>query len=197
MDCSVWVNLGVTLVGTLLGVLVAFRLDRIWERHQSKQLYCQQLNACRYDLANLHAICSKVKDQVAEGSTNILEVEAPALRAILASPNLQEHCPHGLVVVLTAVSTLISATANIMTHYRLAAATGGVLTEKGVSDTRDRMVQLLRGLEYAQRVIDLELQRFRLGVVKTSEDTQMTDGFAKALRGDGQPESERVQRNVP
>ena len=157
----------------------------MWERRQSRQLYCQQLNACRYDLGNLHAVCRRIKDQVAVGSTNILEVEAPALRAILASPNLQEHCPHGLVVVLTAVSTLISATENIMTHYRLAAATGGALTEKGVADTRDRMVQLLRGPEYAQRVIDLELQRFRLGVVKTSEDTEMMDGFAKALRGDG------------
>lgn len=185
MDYSVWLNLGVTLIGTMVGVLLAFRLDRAWERRQSRQLYCQQLNACRYDLGNLGAICSRIQDQVAVGSTNILEVEAPALRAILASPNLQEHCPHGLVVVLTAVSTLISATENIMTHYRLAAATGGALTEKGVADTRDRMVQLLRGLEYAQRVIDLELQRSRLGVVKTSEDTQMVDGFAKALRGDG------------
>ena len=72
-----------------------------------------------------------------------------------------------------------------MTHYRLAAATGGALTEKGVADTRDRMAQLLRGLEYAQRQIDKEFQRFRVGVVKTSEDTEMLDGFAKALRGDG------------
>jgi len=185
MDFSIWINLGVTLVGTLVGVLLAFRLDRAWERRQSRQLYCQQLTACRYDLASLRAICSKIQVQIAVGSTNILEVEAPALRALLASPNLQEHCPHGLVVVLTAVSAFIAATRNIMAHYRLASATGGAVTEKGVTDTRDRMVQLLRGLEYAQRVIDLELQRFRLGVVKTSEDTQMMDGFAKALRGDG------------
>jgi hypothetical protein len=185
MDCSVWVNLGVTLVGTLLGVFVAFRLDRIWERRQSRQLYCQQLNACRYDLGNLHAVCRRIKDQVAVASTNILEVEAPALRAILASPILQEHCPHGLVVVLTAVSALIAATSNVMSQYRLAAAAGGAMTERGVTDTRDRMAQLLRGLEYAQHLIDQELQRFRVGVFKTSEDTQMMDGFAKALRGDG------------
>ena len=72
-----------------------------------------------------------------------------------------------------------------MTQYRLAAATGGALTEKGVADTRNRVVQLLRGLESVQRVIDLELQRFRLGVVKTSKDTETMDGFAKALRGNG------------
>ena len=185
MDCSVWLNLAVTLVGTLVGVLVAFRLDRMWEHRQSRLLYCQQLNACRYDLANLHALCHKIQDQVVVGSTNILELEAPALRAVLASPNLQEHCPHGLVVVLTAVSALIAATANVMTQYRLAAAAGGGITERGAADTRDRMVQLVRGLEYAQRLIDQELQRFRVGVVKTSEDTKMMDGFAKALRGDG------------
>ena len=92
-------NLGVTLLGTLVGVFLAFRLDRAWERHQSKQLYCQQLNACPYDLGNLRAICSKIGDQVAVGSTNILEVEAPVLRAVLAGPILQEHCPHGLVTV--------------------------------------------------------------------------------------------------
>lgn len=185
MDCSVWLNLAVTLVGTLVGVLLAFRLDRMWERRQSRQRYCQQLNACRYDLASLHAVCLRIQNQVAVGSTNILEVEAPALRAVLASPNLQEHCPHGLVVVFTAVSALIAATANVMTQYRLATAAGGAITGQGVSDTRDRMAQLLRGLEYAQRLIDQELQRFRVGVVKTSEDTEMMDGFGKALRGDG------------
>lgn len=184
MDNSVWFNLGVTLIGTMVGVLLAFRLDRAWERRQSRQLYCQQLNACRYDLASLHSLCRRIENQVAVGSTNILEVEAPALRAVLASPNLQEHCPHGLVVVLTAVSALIAATANVMTQYRLAAATGGGITEGGAADTRDRMAQLVRGLEYAQRLIDEKLKRFRVGVAKTSEDTEIMEGFAKALRGD-------------
>jgi hypothetical protein len=182
MDFSIWINLGVTLVGTLVGVLLAFRLDRAWERHRSRQLYCQQLNSCRYDLSSLRAICSKIQGQVAVGSTNILEVEAPALRSLLASPNLQEHCPHGLVVVLTAVSAFIAATGNIMAHYRLASATGGALTEQGVADTRDRMGQLVRGIEYVQHLIDEELKRFRVGVVKTSEDTEMVDGLTKALR---------------
>jgi len=185
MDWSVWINLGVALVGTFVGVLVAFRLDRMWERRQSRQLYCQQLNACRYDLGNLRAICSRIQDQVAVGSTNILEVEAPALRAVLASPNLQEHGPHGLVVVFTALSALIAATENVMTQYRLAAAAGGAITEKGVADTRNRIAQLLRGIEYVQHLIDKELKRFRVGVAKTSEDTEIMDGFAGALRGDG------------
>ncbi len=182
MDFSIWINLGVTLVGTLVGVLLAFRLDRAWEHHRSRQLYCQQLTACRYDLASLHAICSKIQGQVRVGSTNILEVEAPALRALLVSPNLQEHCPHGLVVVLTAPSALIAATANVMTQYRLAAAGGGGITERGAADTRVRMAQLVRGLEYAQHLIDQDLRRFRVSVLRTSEDTEMMDGFTKALR---------------
>lgn len=169
----------------MVGVLLAFRLNRSWESRQSGHLYCQQLNACRYDLASLHSILSKIQDQVAVGSTNILEIEAPALRALLASPTLQEHCPHGLAVVLTAVSALITATGNVMTQYRLAAAAGGSITEQGVANTRDRIAQLLRGLEYTQRQIDQELKRFRVGVAKTSKDTEMMDGLAKALRGDG------------
>jgi len=182
MDYSVWINLGVTLVGTLAGVLLAFKFDRIWERRQSRELYCQQLNACRYDLGNLSAICSSIHDKVAVGSTNIFEVEAPALRAILVSPNLQEHCPHGLVVVLTAVATLIAATSNVMAQYRLAATSGMSMTEQGVADTRNRMERLVRGLEFAEHLIDREIQRFGVGVIKTSEDKEMMDGFAKALQ---------------
>jgi uncharacterized membrane protein YccC len=184
MDSSVWLNLGVSLIGTMVGVLLAFRLNRAWESRQSGRLYCQQLNACRYDLASLRSILSKIQDQVAVGSTNILEVEAPALRALLASPNLQEHCPHGFAVVLTAVSALITTTGNVMTQYRLAATTGGTLTAQGVADIRNRTAQLIRGLDYIQQLIDQELRRFRVGVAKTTEDTEKMDGFAKALRGD-------------
>lgn len=36
----------VTLLGTLIGVFAAFRLDRAWERRQSKQQYGQYLDAC-------------------------------------------------------------------------------------------------------------------------------------------------------
>jgi uncharacterized membrane protein YccC len=43
-------DLIITLLGTLAGVLVAFWLDRLWERRQSKQRYRQHLDACRYDL---------------------------------------------------------------------------------------------------------------------------------------------------
>ena len=87
-------------------------------------------------------------------------------------------------MVFTALSALIAATANVMTQYRLAATTGGALTEKGVVDTRDRIAELLRGIEYVQQLIDQKLKRFRVGVAKTSEDTEIMDGFAKALRGD-------------
>ena len=143
MDGSVWLDLGITLLGTLAGVLIAFRLDRAWEGRQSKQLYGCQLDACRHDLANLHAVCRKIHDQAAVGSTNILEVEAPALQALLASPNLHEHGPHGFVVALTSLSGFIVASRNMMNHYRAAAAMGHGLTEHGVVDTRNRMTQLV------------------------------------------------------
>jgi len=44
------------------------------------------------------------------------------------------------------------------------------------------MAQLLRGIEYVQYLIDEELKRLRVGVVMTSEDTEMVDGLTKALR---------------
>lgn len=89
------------------------------------------------------------------------------------------------MVVFTALSALIAATGNVTAQHRLAAAAGAVFTRQGVADTQNRMSELLRGIEYVQRLIDEELKRFRVGVIKTSQDTDIMDGFAKALRGDG------------
>jgi hypothetical protein len=47
------------------------------------------------------------------------------------------------------------------------------------------MAQLFRGIEYVQHLIDQELKQFRVGIAKTSEDTEAMDGFAKTLRGEG------------
>lgn len=190
MDGSVWHNLAITLLGTLAGVLIAFRLDRAWERRQSKQIYGCQLDACRYDLANLRSLCGKIRDQVAVGSTNILEIKAPGLKALLASPNLHEHGTHGFIVALTSLSGFIAASRNMISHYRTAAAMGHGLTDQGVVDTGNRMTELMRVVEYVQTLIDGELQRLCLGVARTPHDAQVLDEMAKALRGEGSRKEE-------
>ena len=174
----------VTLLGTLIGVLAAFRLDRTWERRQSKQQYGQYLDACRYDLGNLHAICVRIKEQVSVGSTNMMQIEAPALEVLLTTPILHEHGAHGLIVALRSLSGFINTISNIMNHYRLASAVGRPLTQQGVTDTQNRMEQLVRVIEYVQGLIDAELKRLNLGVVRTKDDKEILDGLAKILRNE-------------
>jgi uncharacterized membrane protein YccC len=174
----------VTLLGTLIGVFAAFRLDRAWERRQSKQQYGQYLDSCRYDLGNLRAICRRIKEQVSVGNTNMMQIEAPALEALLTNPILHEHGPHGLIVALRSLSGFINTISNIMNHYRLASAFGRPLTQQGVNDTQNRMNQLVRVIEYIQGLIDAELDRLRLGVVRTKEDNEILDGLTKVLRNE-------------
>ena len=49
-----------------------------------------------------------------------MQIEAPALEALLTNPILHEHGPHGLIVALRSLSGFINTISNIMNHYRLA-----------------------------------------------------------------------------
>ncbi len=71
-----------------------------------------------------------------------------------------------------------------MNHYRTAAAIGHGLTEQGVVDTRNRMTQLVRVIDYVQTLIDGELRRLRLGVVRTPYDDQVLEEIVKILRSE-------------
>jgi hypothetical protein len=175
-------DLLVTLIGTLIGVLAAFRLDRAWEHRQSKQRYGQYLDACRYDLANLHGICMAIKQQVSTSSTIMLKIQAPVVDALLRDPILHEYGSHAFVVALRSTSGFIATTKNIMNHYRLTAAAGRSLTPTGVADTQGRMGQLVRVIEYVQGLVDTELKALKLGVVTTKEDEEILVKLRKILR---------------
>src|SRR5436309_15368661 len=105
MDLSVLINLGVNLVGTLAGVLLAFRLDRGSESNRSKTEYAQQLNACRYELGLVRSSCNAIRGQLDSGAI-VLDIDTPALRTLLASPGLQEHASHGFIMVLNTLSAV-------------------------------------------------------------------------------------------
>lgn len=173
-----------TLLATLIGVFLAFRLNRARERHQSRVGYVRQVAACLYDLANLHATCRRTHEQIRPGATAILEIDAPGLRALLASPSLHEHGGHGLVVALSTLSGLIGGMRNLFDQYRAAAVLGRDLSEEGVVNTRTRLEQLQRAIEYAQHLLDTELARLGLGALRTTEDREIVDRFGRVLRGE-------------
>lgn len=177
-------DFGITLLGTLIGVFLAFWLDRKWERRQSKELYARSVNACGYELSGLHPICETIRDQIGPSAAIVLDVDVPALRALLASPALHEHCGHGLTVVLTSLSTFIASVRNLLDSFGQVTLFGATLTEAGIARARDRMIQLLRAIEYAQGLLDQELQRLSFGVHRVPEDAAIVEGFNRALRGE-------------
>lgn len=88
----------------------------------------------------------------------MMEIEAPALEALLTNPILHEHGPYGLIVALRSLSGFINTISNLMNHYRLASFFGRPLTQEGVHDTQNRMNQLVGVIEYIQDLIDAELK---------------------------------------
>jgi uncharacterized membrane protein YccC len=81
----------VNVIGALVGVLCAFRLDRMWEKRQSKWRYASLLDACRYDLANLLSVCKQVRELFVSNRISTQELRAPALEMLLREPLLHEH----------------------------------------------------------------------------------------------------------
>jgi hypothetical protein len=126
-------------------------------------------------------ICKQIETLVTGAGTNILSIKAPALEALLLNPVLHEHAPHGLIMALTTISTIINTNQTMMEHCR---HMGRQLVKQEVEDIQNRMTQLVRVIEYVLTLIDAELNRFCPSDVRTKEDKEMVEGLTKILRGD-------------
>lgn len=112
-----------------------------------------------------------------------MEVDAPALRALLDSPALHEHASHGFTVALTSLAGMIATSRNLMDYHRIASAGGKMLTEAGAGDMRSRFRTLSRLVEDLQHLIDAELRRLGYGVVVQPEDRTVLDKINAVLAG--------------
>lgn len=176
-------NLIANLLGALFGILLAFRLENRRQWRQAKEVYARQLNACRYDLGQQHAVCNTIQKTAVAGSISIVEVDAPALRTLLASPALHEHAGHGFTVALTLLAGLIATARKLMDYHRLESARGNMLNEAAAGDMRSRFSPLSRLVEYILHLIDAELQRLGYGVVAQPEDRTVLDKINAVLAG--------------
>jgi hypothetical protein len=172
------------LVATLLGVFLAFRLERWRERRHAVELYARSLSAVRYESALLHSICRQALVSIAKsGGLTSYELEAPALRDFVASPSLQEHGPHRLSILLGSVLAFLGAARNSLHYFRSQVPLGGtpILTAH-LGPLTQHLVRLQTGIEHAQTLMDQELQRLRWGVRKTAEDQRVIDAFTAATK---------------
>jgi len=175
---KMWVN----LIATLVGVLLAFQLDRWWERRMSKKTYAEQLNSCKYDLGLLISTCTTISGQVSSGVAPVLEIDAPALRALLVSPLLQKYGPHGLIMALTTLSSVgITPVSNIVEQHRQLSVTGSALTTAQQLDIIPRVEKLKKLAKYVQELIEKELGRLGVAITETEEDKKALKDLSDIL----------------
>ncbi len=140
-----------SLVATLIGVLVAFELERWRERRDAREQYARHLSAVRYESAQLHSACQQALAGIGQGAITTYEIDAPALRGLVSGPALQEHAPHGLSVVLISLLALVGATHNSVNHYRRLIGAGALsILATQLAPLTKHLKQLQAGIENAQ-----------------------------------------------
>jgi hypothetical protein len=179
-DSTFWAG----LTATLLGVFLAFRLERWRDRRHAREQYARTLNAVRYESAALHAICSQALTAIQQhGGLTSYELEAPALRNFVASPLLHEHAGHGLTMVLGSLVALVGAARNSLAYFRSQVGVAGLqIAPAHLAPLTKHLTRLKAGLENAQGLMDRELQRLQRGVIRTVQDQQDVQAFQEATQ---------------
>jgi len=179
-DATFWAG----LVATLLGVFLAFRLERWQEHRHSREQYARTLNAVRYESAQLHAICTQALTAIQQhGGISSYEMEAPALRAFVAGPALHEHAGHGLTLVLGSLIAIVGAARNSLAYFRSqVGVTGMQIAPAHLAPLTKHLTRLKAGIESAQGLMDRELQRLQRGVIRTAQDQQDVQAFRDATQ---------------
>lgn len=175
------------LVATLVGVLAAFRLERRRERLRAREQYARHLSVVWYESEQLRAVCEEALVGFAQtGAITTYEMDAPALRGLVSGPELQEHAPHGLAVVLISLVAVVGRTRNGVDYYRrLLASAGGAsvaLSAAQAARLTKHLTRLRAGIESAQGVLDAELARLGRDVMQTKEDTAAIQAFRDATK---------------
>ena len=168
------------LAATLIGVLLAFELERWRDRRHSREQYAWALNAVRYETAQLHGICLQALAALPRGLSSY-EIDAPALRGFVSSPALQEHGSHGLTIVLIGLLSSVGAARNSLEHFRRQVRIGGTeILAVHLAPLSKHLTNLKAGIESAQTLLDRELRRLKHGVRESEQDRRDIQAFRDA-----------------
>lgn len=163
-------------VATMLGVLAAFALDRFWEGRTLTLRYAQHLDGSNYDLANLHAICGRVIDQLAPQTVPVVQFDAPAVRSMLESHLFVERAGHGLLAVFVSLRTFIDAHRAALDDFRQRGGQAAM-----VEPLRQRTLDLRELISFAQNLLDEEKKRIGFATVQTPRDRERLDRLHAVL----------------
>ena len=108
-----WVNFLANLGGALVGVWLAFWIERRRSRRDAERVYGHMLRSARSELGYLHPMCVHIRDRIKTGGSITREsFNVPATTAVLISPMTHERAPYSLVMALTTASLAAEATAD-------------------------------------------------------------------------------------
>lgn len=108
-----WVNFLANLGGALVGVWLAFSIERRRSRREADRLYGHMLASARSELAYLRPMCVHIRDRIKAGGNATREsFNVPATTAVLINPLTHERGPYSLMMALTATTTYAQATAD-------------------------------------------------------------------------------------
>ncbi len=160
-----WVNFLGNLGGALVGVWLAFWIERRRSRRDADRLYGHMLVSARSELAYLRPICVSVRDRLKAGGNATREsFRVPATMAVLISPMTHERGPYSLVMALTATTTYAESTAD---GFREAARTSEPLLSKRDQPAVESAFNVLRrslqsSVDKLQEIIGSPLSRWML-----------------------------------
>ena len=183
-------DLGVTLIGTFTGVLLAFTLSGWWQGRQARKKYADTLHSIRHDLAHLRTASRSISNQLPKGGKVALQLEAPVLDASLTSSAFQDRASHGLITCLRVLSGRRSA---LRTALEERVSNG----PDGTKNLQAQIHKLISAVEYIQRVLDEEVRNLGHPMYKTPEDTKMIQGLDEALHGSGQDDRQEAGGRQP
>lgn len=187
-----WVNFLANLGGALVGVWLAFWIERRRSRRDADRLYGLMLVSARSELGYLRPMCVSIRDRLKAGGNATREsFNVPATMAVLISPMTHERGPYSLVMALTATTTYAEATAD---GFREAVRTSEPLLSKrdqpAVAAAFNEVRHSLQSsVDKLQDIVGIAIESMdgeiaRLGVkVRPDAATQIVSGRIRDILG--------------
>jgi hypothetical protein len=181
------VNFVANLGGAMVGVLLAFWIERCRARRDAQMLYGRFLQTSRSELAYLKPMCKHSTDTLKAGQSTgtLVSLGVPATRTLLISPLVHDQAPYSLIMALTIMCRSLDGTEIALRETRrlnLKDLVARELLSKALGDDLDKASSMitialeqidtqlkLLGLEKTPDAMTQEVSRRLLEVLQSSE----------------------------
>lgn len=169
----------------MVGVLLAFWIERIRARRDAKMLYGRLLQTSRFELAYLKPMCESRSNNLRDGkSAGTLDLGGvPATRALLINPLVHEQAPYSLIMALTILCAYFDATESAFRDARPLTIQGGVARQQLSKMLGDELDKATSIIAIAVEQIDLQLKLLRLEKTPDAATQKVSRRLRQVLQG--------------